>query len=83
MKVKILLKIIVYFILNEISDYIFSKTDKAGYMLKYYFSTYLIFLNIWLEILKTILMNGEVESVKKIPDLLKIIAQAEEYLLQN
>lgn len=52
-------------------------------MLKYYFSTYLIFLNIWFEILKTILMNGEVESVTKIPDLLKIIAQAEEYLLQN
>lgn len=50
-------------------------------MLKYYFSTYLIFLNIWFGILKTILMNGEVESVKKI--LLKIIAQAEEYLLQN
>lgn len=49
-------------------------------MLKYYFSTCLIFLNIWFEILKTILMNGEVESVTKIPDLIKIIAQAEEYL---
>lgn len=52
-------------------------------MLNFYFSTYLIFLNIWFGILKTILMNGEVERVTKIPDLLKIIAQAEEYLLQN
>lgn len=73
MKVKILLKIIVYFILNEILDYIFSKIDKVGYMLKYYFLIYLIFLNIWFEILKIILMNGEVESVIKIFDFLKII----------
>lgn len=28
-------------------------------------------------------MIGEVERVTKIPDLIKIIAQAEEYLLQN